>query len=383
MEYVHRALQDLLKNRLEQFPAVLISGPRQCGKSTLARQIIQPPDAIYLDLENPADLNRLNDAESFFRENETRLICLDGIEHDPELFPVLCELCGEKSKPGRFLIVGSALPGLLRQSSVSMDGRLASLNLAPFLISELPHSGFSRHWLRGGFPESYLAASEQASQHWRRNFIQSSLERDLKLYGQALSEPAMRKLWILLARTNGQLLNTAKLAESIGISAPSVRRYIDFLESTHMLRQLHPWFANVKKQLFKSPKLLFCDTGILHTLLDINDPNELSAHPACGGSWESYAAAQLADAAGSEWNLHYYQTATGEKMDLVFHQKDRLIAVECTTSTTPRPSLGFYRSLDDLGLKQGYLVAPLEGEQEHALNNRTRIISPARLAAQL
>ncbi|NOU35895.1 MAG: ATP-binding protein [Kiritimatiellaceae bacterium] len=383
MKYLNRTLQDALKNRLKQFPAVAVLGPRQCGKSTLARHVIENLDAVYLDLEIPSHLNKLNDAESFLRANKDRLVCLDEVQRAPELFPILRGLCDEKRTPGRFLILGSASPELLRQSSESMAGRIAYLDLTPFLISELKSGDLSRHWLRGGFPDSFLATSDEASLIWRQNFIRTYLERDLRLYETSLSETTMRRLWTMLAHANGQTLNAAKLAESIGVSAPTIRRYIDFLEHTYMLRQLHPWFVNVKKRLVKSPKLLFRDTGLLHALLNIQDRNSLFGHPVYGCSWESYVAAQLAGAADGQWNFYYYRTAKGDELDLVLQRGDRLMAVECKASASPQPSAGFYRSLDDLGLEQGYIVAPLDDEQEYPLNERATVISPTLLAARL
>jgi uncharacterized protein len=383
MKYLNRTLQDALKNRLKQFPAVAVLGPRQCGKSTLARHVIENLDAVYLDLEIPSHLNKLSDAESFLRANKDRLVCLDEVQRAPELFPILRGLCDEQRTPGRFLILGSASPELLRQSSESMAGRIAYLDLTPFLISELKSGDLSRHWLRGGFPDSFLATSDETSLIWRQNFIRTYLERDLRLYEMELSETTMRRLWTMLAHMNGQTLNAAKLAESIGVSAPTIRRYIDFLEHTYMLRQLHPWFVNVKKRLVKSPKLLFRDTGLLHALLDIQDRNSLFGHPVYGCSWESYVAAQLAGAADGQWNFYYYRTAKGDELDLVLQRGDRLMAVECKASASPQPSAGFYRSLDDLGLEQGYIVAPLDDEQEYLLNERATVISPTLLAARL
>lgn len=383
MKYLNRSLQDALKNRLEQFPAVAVLGPRQCGKSTLARHVIENLDAVYLDLEIPSHVNKLSDAESFLRANEQRLICLDEIQRVPELFAVLRGLCDEKRVPGRFLILGSASPELLRQASETMAGRIAYLDLTPFLISELKPGDLSRHWLRGGFPDSFLAASDQASLIWRQNFIRTYLERDLRLYGMELSASTMRRLWTMLAHMNGQTLNAAKLAESVGVSAPTIRHYLDFLEHTYMLRQLRPWFPNIKKRLVKSPKLSFCDTGLLHALLDIENRNQLFGHPVYGCSWESYVTAQLAGTTGGLWNFYYYRTAKGDEIDLILQRGDRLIAVECKASASPQPSAGFYRSLDDLGLEQGYIVAPIGNAPEYPLNERAIVTSPILLAARL
>lgn len=341
---------------------------------------MQSLDPLYLDLEIPSHRNKLSDAESFLRANRARLVCLDEIQRVPELFPLLRGLCDEDRRAGRFLVLGSASPQLLRQSSESLAGRIAYFDLTPFLLSEIDAASMARHWLRGGFPDSFLARTDEDAFLWLHNFIRTYLERDLRLYGLELNEITMRRLWTMLAHVNGQLLNAAKLADSVGVSPPTLRKYVEFLEHTYMVRQLHPWFANVKKRLVKSPKVLFSDTGLLHALLGVEDRNALFGHPVFGCSWESYVVAQLVGMLGDPWRPFFYRTAKGDEVDLILQRGTTIKAVECKATITPTPAAGFYRALDDLGLELGYLAAPIPPGESYALNDRVVVASPTALA---
>jgi len=356
---------------LDEFPVVALIGPRQCGKSTLARKMIKDRPSVYLDLELPSDLNKLTDAEGFMRANQGRLICLDEIQRCPELFPLLRALCDQTRSPGQYLVLGSSSPELLQQSSETLAGRIAYVNLTPFTRFEVGAQMAEAHhlWLRGGFPDSFLAPSDEAGFEWRAQFIRTFLERDMAVFGFEASRLTMRRLWTMLAHCNGQLLNASKLAASLGVTPPTVRRYIDFLEHTYMLRVLQPWSRNVKKRMVKSPKIFIGDTGLLHSLLDIETMNQLFGHPTYGSSWESYVVTQLLSAA-SRWSGFFYRTAKGDEMDLVLQKGEQLIAVECKASTAPEVSAGFYRALDDLGLDEGFIVAPLPQRNGYRLGPR-------------
>ena len=368
--FIPRSLEKPLRKQLSSFPVVALIGPRQCGKSTLAKKIIREKKAVYLDLEMPSDLNKLTDAEGFLRANQGRLVCLDEIQRQPDLFPLLRALCDITRKPGQYLVLGSSSPELLRQSSETLAGRIAYLDLTPFTVSEVTGFGDDRTlWMRGGFPDSFLADSETSSFEWRAQFIRTFLERDMALFGFDFSQTTMRRLWTMLAHCNGQLLNAAKLSDSLGVSPPTVRRYIDFLEHTYMLRVLRPWFKNVKKRLVKSPKILFADTGLLHSLLDIENTNQLFGHPVYGSSWESFAVNQLVSASRG-WSPFFYRTAKGDEIDLVLQKGKRMVAVECKASTAPDVPPGFYRALDDLKLKEGYVVSPLPRQKGYRLGPR-------------
>ena len=307
---------------------------------------------------------------------------MDEIQLSPELFPLLRGLCDIDRRPGRFLVLGSASPELLRQGSETLAGRIAYLHLTPFLASEIGESNQLRHWLRGGFPDSYLAPSEKQSLMWRENFIRTYLTRDIRAYGVELSPDTMRRLWTMLSHSNAQLLNGAKLSEGPGVSPPTVRRYIEFLEETFLVRVLRPWHANVKKRLVKSPKVLLADTGILHALLDIEDQNQLFGHPVYGSSWESYVISQLCGRLAS-WKAYFYRTARGNEIYLLLQKGQRMIAVECKALAAPTVSSGFYRALVDLGLQEGVVVAPIPDRATYRLNDQVQVMTPLGLLTWL
>ena len=370
--FIHRILEKSLRERLAVFPVVGLLGPRQCGKSTLAKFILNNSDSIYLDLERPSDLNKLSDAESFLLANNKSLVCLDEIQRKPELFPLLRSLCDQTRRPGQFLILGSASPDMLRQASETLAGRIAYLDLTPFLIDELGVEKEQAIWFRGGFPNSILAKSDEESMVWRNNFIRTFLERDMAVFQFGASIQTMQRLWSMLAHCNGQLLNASKLAESLGITAPTVRSYLEFLEHNYMIRLLAPWFNNTKKRLVKSPKVYFRDTGLLHALLDIETPNQLFGHPVYGSSWECYALQQLTGTL-SDWKFFFYRTAKGDEVDLIMRKGGRCLAVELKASAAPQPSSGFYRSLEDLKIERSFILAPLPGGNGYLLQNKVRV----------
>ncbi|MBU0677944.1 MAG: ATP-binding protein [Verrucomicrobia bacterium] len=381
-KYIARKLESGLREALGMFPVVALLGPRQSGKSTLARHLVADRDAVYLDLEMPSDLNRLMDAESFLRANQNRLVCLDEVQTKPDLFPLLRGLCDMGRRPGRYLVLGSASPELLRQGSETLAGRMAYLHLTPLLERELHDVDSHRLWTRGGFPDSYLAVSERQSVLWRQHFIRTYLTRDVRAYGFDLSPETMGRLWTMLAHSNGQLLNASRLAEGLGVSPPTVRHYVEFLSATFIVRVLSPWYANVKKRLVKTPKTFLMDTGLLHTLLDIEDRNELFGHPVYGSSWESYVLAQIVGAMNS-WSIHFYRTARGNEIDFLLTKGQRMIAVECRASAAPQVPAGFYHALDDLGLKEGIVVSPIPDGNGYRLNERIQVATPCELITML
>jgi len=365
--YVERVLAREVELRLKQFPVVAILGPRQCGKSTLAKRIIRSDaEAVYLDLEIPSHLNRLNDAEAFLRANNDRLVCIDEVQRRPDLFPVIRGICDITGRAGQVLVLGSASPDLLRQTSETLAGRIAYLDLTPFLISETGRESQQRHWLRGGFPDSFLAPSEDASLVWRQNFIRIYLEQDIPSLGFNITTQTIQRLWSMLAHSSGQLLNTARLAGSLDVSPPTVRRYVEILEKTYMVRVLRPLHANLKKRLVKSPKVYLRDTGILHSLLGIETMNALFGHPAYGGSWESYALEQVC-AGMPTWAASFYRTEKGAEIDLVLEKGRRRVAVEFKASSAPKVTRGFHQALEDLGITEAFVAAPLPDETSYPL----------------
>jgi predicted AAA+ superfamily ATPase len=358
-----RDLTAEIKNRLQHNPVVAILGPRQCGKTTLALQIVKPlKKAVHLDLENPADLAKLDDPLAFFSLHEDDLICLDEIQRAPELFATLRSIVDERDRNGQFLILGSAGRDLIRQSSESLAGRIAYLDLTPFLLNEIESiapGDLRRLWLRGGFPRSYLAADDGASFQWRQDFIRTFLERDIGMLGFRMPPARLGRLWKMCAHIHGSLLNATKLADSLGVSSHTIRSYVDLLEHTFMIRVLMPDAPNLKKRLVKSPKIYIRDSGILHGLLDIRTHDDLLSHPVVGASFEGFAMENiLASAKGYEPS--FYRTGAGAEIDLVLRRGRRVLAFELKSSTVPRVTKGFWNALEDVSPEDAYVVAPVK-----------------------
>lgn len=358
MQYIHRIESGKIKKYLENFPAVALLGPRQCGKSTLASHLLKDyPGAIFLDLENPEDRMKLSDPGLFFQLHAGKLICLDEIQRIPELFPILRSVIDKNNMNGQFLILGSASRDLLHQSSESLAGRLVYQELTPFQFIETEKESLFGFQLRGGFPRSLLASDDEISFQWRRSFISTFLERDLALLGFGYPPETMRKLWIMCAHQQGQLSNLSRLGQSLGVSHTSVRCYLDLLKDTYMLRILQPFDANTGKRVVKTPKVYLRDTGILHALLNIRRLEDLLGHPVFGASWETMVIEQLL--ARWEGDFGFYRTPAGSEIDLVLEKNEKLIAIECKASTAPNVGRGFYTALEDLQIDQAIIVAPV------------------------
>lgn len=378
--YLKRHVEAELRQGLAQFPVVAILGSRQCGKSTLAKQVTKELGAsVYLDLEIASDLSKLNDPESFLRANRDALICLDEIQRVPEIFPLIRGLTDITRRPGQILVLGSASPDLLRQTSESLAGRIDYLDLTPFLISELPAGSVHLHWLRGGYPDSFLASSDSASWRWRRNMVRTYLEQDIPSFGFNISTQTLQRLWMMLAHSSGQVLNTSKLSESLGVSRSTVSLYIDILEKTYMVRVLRPLFTNLKKRLVKSPKVYLRDSGLMHHLLSIEDMNSLMGHPSYGGSWETYALEQVCSLLGWSWKPSFYRTSNGAEIDLVLEKGLRRIAVEFKASSAPKPARGLYHAMQDLEISEAYMVAPLPEETTYPAREGVTVTTVAQL----
>jgi predicted AAA+ superfamily ATPase len=362
--YIPRKITRNIRQRLEETPAVAIIGARQSGKTTLSRKIIESDkSAIYLDLEKTSDRNKLQDPEAYFSLNADRLICLDEIQRAPDLFPLMRAIIDESNRNGQFLILGSASPGLLKQSSETLAGRISYIGLTPFLLTELrPKKNemqYRKLWLKGGFPRSFLARSETSSLSWRLDFIQTFLERDIPQLGFNIPARRLERLWRMIAHLQGQLLNSSKLGESLGVSHHTIRTYAEMLEQTFMLRSLKPFAANLKKRLVKSPKIYIRDTGLLHALLDIETQNDLLGHPVYGASWESFVIENII-ASYPDWRPHFYRSSAGAEIDLILEKGMRRIAVECKVSTAPHVNRGFWNALEDLAIKEAWIIAPVK-----------------------
>ncbi|MEQ1880109.1 MAG: ATP-binding protein [Burkholderiales bacterium] len=379
--FTRRILPEI-EHSLAAFPAVALLGARQTGKTTLARLIAaKHPGSVFLDLERPSDLARLADPELLLSRHSHQLVVLDEIQRRPELFSVLRALIDQQRTPGRFLLLGSAAPQLLRQASESLAGRIVFHELAPLDVSEIapPLSELQNFWLRGGYPLSWLARSDADSFAWREAFIATHLERDIPAFGIRVPGTTLRRFWQMLAHLHGQLWNASRLAASFGVSAPTVEHYRDILESTYMLRRLPPCHANSGKRLVKSAKMYLRDSGLLHALLGITSLNDLAGHPIVGASWEGWALEQIAQLIKPQWQLSFYRTAAGAEMDVVAENGRRKIGFEIKFSSAPTLSKGFWSALSDLQLEQAYIVAPVQSAYPLAPN--VEVVPAAQLAS--
>ncbi len=354
-----------LDRALGRSPAVAILGPRQCGKSTLAQAFLKNSPAVYLDLQDRIDRNKLAEPELFFARHRHELICLDEIQLLPEFFAILRSEIDRDRRPGRFLVLGSASCDLIRQSSESLAGRIAYLDLRPFQLCEVGKiADWQTLWLRGGFPDSLLAQDDLDSFAWRQDFIQTFLQRDIPALGLAIPMPIMERLWRMLAHYHGQTLNYSKLAGSMDLSVPTLKKYLAVLEQTYMIRLLPPGETNLKKRLIRSPKLYIRDSGILHALLEIEDGDYLLGHPVAGASWEGFALENIA-AAMPRWRPSFIRTSNGAEIDLVMERGDRRIACEFKLSKAPKASRGFLELVANLQPEKAWIIAPVDEAYEY------------------
>ena len=359
---IARFLNEHVRNALRQVPAVAILGPRQCGKTTLARQLVgNLAEVLYLDLERPSDVAKLADPEALFAANMGRMICIDEIQRMPELFTVMRYAIDVDRRPGRFLILGSASKELIGQSSETLAGRIRYLELTPFLISETADDGdLEAYWLKGGFPLSWLAPDEGASFEWRLDFIRDFLERDIPMLQLRIPAERIRRFWTMLAHLHGQILNMASLAGALGVQGPTIRSYIDLLEGAFMVRRLMPYAANLKKRLVKSPKLYIRDSGVLHTLLNLPDRNSLLGHPTYGTSWEGFCLENILARCKRTIQASFFRTVRGAEIDLVLEQGRSRVAVEFKAIAAAKPMRGFWTALQDLNIKRAWIISPIQ-----------------------
>ena len=364
--FVERAISGDLMRSLKEVPVTALLGPRQCGKSTLARHLLSqwPGESVYLDLERPSHVRRLRDPELFLSQQKGRLVCLDEVQRQPGLFSVLRTLADDDRLGLRFLLLGSAAPELLRQSSETLAGRIRYHHLTPFQWREArgvvtgDRPAFFTHWRRGGFPGSLLAGSEEESLLWREQFASTFLERDVPLCGGVAYSETLGRLWRMAAHVHGQLLNSSRLGESMGVSHTAVRGWLGLLESMYMVRLLPPLHANLKKRLVKAPKLYFRDSGILHSLLEIEDQNALLGHPCLGASWEGWCMEQLTMAM-PRWRASFYRDSNGQEVDLVLDRGTRRLAFEFKMSLSPELSRSGHAALELLKPTQTWVVCPM------------------------
>jgi predicted AAA+ superfamily ATPase len=365
---------------LRKYPVVGLVGSRQTGKTTLAKMISQSlgRKSIYLDLELPSDMNRLQSPELYLRQFPDTLVIIDEIQRMPSLFPLLRALVDQKRTNGRFLILGSASPEMIKQASESLAGRIIYHELNPFSLLETGVGRMERLWLRGGYPLSFLAASDEDSFTWRESFVRIYLEMDLPQLGIRVPAPQIRRFWTMLAHMHGQMWNASTIAGSLGITAPTVKHYLDILEETFIARVLTPWYSNTGKRLMKSPKVYIRDSGLLHALLRLSTTEDLRAHPTVGSSWEGFVIEQLLGSLPRDRQAHYYRTSAGAEIDLVLqNRRNRSIAVEIKYSSTPQVTKGFWNAMDDLSCKKGYVIYP--GEHAYPISEKVTALPLAQI----
>lgn len=369
--FVERSgIRQEIETALGRSRVVTLLGPRQSGKTTLARQFVSPDSLNYFDLEDPISLARLDQPMLALRDLQG-IVVIDEIQRRPDLFPILRVLVDRTPLPARFLVLGSAAPELLRQSSESLAGRMEMIALSGFSLPEVGAAALPLHWLRGGFPLSYLAPTEANSLAWRKNFIQTILERDLPQLGIGLPTATVFRFWSMLAHYHGQTWNAAEPARSLGVSETSVRRYLDLLEQVFMIRQLPPWHVNMQKRQVKSPKIYFRDTGLLHYLLGIHSVPDLMTHPKLGASWEGYALEEIIKAFKPD-AAFFWATHGGAELDLLLQTGGQKVGIECKRVDAPRLTRSMQVALTDLELDHLFVVYP--GEQTYPLAEKITAI---------
>lgn len=351
-----RELLARIRRALSRSRAVALIGPRQCGKTTLARRIVAADSLNYFDLEDPSSVARLADPMTALSPLRG-IVVIDEVQRRPDLFPVLRVLADRRPLRARFLVLGSASPDLLRQSSESLAGRLETLRVSGFRLPDLGAKVLPRHWERGGFPRSFLARSSEDSRVWRRSFIETFLERDLPQLGITIPAPALFRFWTMLAHYHGQVWKATDPARSLGVSEPTVRRYLDLLTSLFMVRQLRPWHENLSKRQVKSPKVYLRDSGILHSLLGIRSEKELLGHPKCGASWEGYAIEEVLAAVQPE-EAYFWATHQGAELDLFLLKSGKRLGIEIKRTDAPAMTPSMRIAIKDLRLDRLVVLYP-------------------------
>lgn len=360
---IPRDIEKKIIHSLEHFPVVGILGPRQVGKTTLAKEIKRKIDrsTVYLDLELPSDINKLQDPQLYLEQYTDSLVIIDEIQRMPEFFALLRALVDQKRVPGRFLILGSASLDLIKQASETLAGRIIYHEMTPFHLKELGPGGdiVNSLWLKGGYPDSYLSKTDELSLTWRNAFVKTYLERDIPQLGIYVPAVQLRKFWMMMAHCHGQLWNASLVSKSLGVSSPTVKKYLNILEETFIVRPLQPYYKNIKKRLIKSPKVYIRDSGILHALLSNKTLDDLQGHPMVGNSWEGFVIEQVIGILPDDWEFYFYRSNAGAEIDLILiepHKKT--IAVEIKYSSSPKLSRGFGNAFEDIDCKRGYVVYP-------------------------
>ena len=367
-----------VKDALKRSRVVALIGPRQCGKTTIARQIVSIDSPNYFDLENPVSLVRLDEPMTALQELSGTIV-IDEIQRRPDLFPILRVLSDRDPLPVRFLILGSASPALLRQSSESLAGRITIISMSGFGLEEVGTDSQNKHWARGGFPLSFLAQTEKESSEWRKDFISTFLERDVPQFGVNIPSTSLFRFWSVLAHYHGQIWNAAEAARTLNINESTARRYLDLLQDLFMVRQLQPWFANLRKRQVKSPKIYFRDTGLLHYLLGIKSEDELALHPRMGASWEGYVIEEIIKSMRPD-EAYFWGTHSGAELDLLLIKDNKRIGVECKRMDAPKLTPSMRSAMVDLELDKLVVVYP--GSQPYSLAQGINVLPLAMIVGE-
>ncbi|PKO39999.1 MAG: ATPase [Betaproteobacteria bacterium HGW-Betaproteobacteria-3] len=390
--FIARPVEAVVRGKLATAAAVVLLGPRQVGKTTLARKIAAdwPGGAVYLDMERPADRRRLDDADDYLRRQRGQLVIIDEIHRVPNLFEVLRGVIDDAraagQRTGHFLLLGSAAIELMRQASETLAGRVAYLDVAPLNAletgAEPHHIALDALWLRGGFPDSLLAPSDAASLDWRRDFVRSYLERDVPMFAPRLPAESVGRLWTMLAHSQGSLLNQSRLAQALGVSAPAVARYLDLLVDLQLVRRLAPWSGNLGKRLVKTPKTYVRDSGLVHALLELETVDALLGHPVAGHSYEGMVIENLIEAAGERRTPYFFRSQDGAEVDLLLERGGQPeVAIEIKRSSAPRLDRGFSVACEDLGVRHRFVVYP--GAEQFGLRYGAQAMGLPDMAAWL
>lgn len=362
---IARHLHTILVERLNSVPAVALLGSRQVGKTTLARSLALDKPLVYLDLERPSDLAKLEDAELFLGQMTNTLVVIDEVQRKPDLFPLLRSLIDERrrngERAGHFLLLGSASPDLLKQGSETLAGRISYLEMTPFQVNEIgaESATIDRHWLRGGYPESYLAPDDSSAMMWCNDFITSYIERYLPLMGVAASSVQLRRFCTMIAHQQSALVNLTQVGNSLGIDGKTVRSYLDLLEGLYLIRRLPAWSKNNGKRLVKSPKVMWRDSGLVHDLLSIQSMDQLLGHPICGHSWEAYCIEQICSVLPRGTSASYYRTQAGAEIDLVLEDVNGSVhAIEIKRTSSPKLSRSLIESMTSITAATGTIIIP-------------------------
>ncbi|SEF58385.1 ATP-binding protein [Algoriphagus boritolerans] len=371
---IKRKIESDFNESIRQFPVTGLIGPRQVGKTTLAKSSIYLSESIYLDLEKISDLNRLNDPEFFFEENQDKTIILDEIHHLPNLFQLIRAMVDIHRKPGRFVILGSASPALLRQSDESLAGRISYIEMMPLSLLEIDQTeSWEDLWIFGGFPEVFLYSNTKSKSNWYRNFVSSYIHRDLPQYGLPADSKVTRQFLMMIASSNGGILNYSTYAKSLGLSIPTVKTYLSFFVEAFLIRELYPWAVNPKKRLIKAPKLYYRDTGMLHYLLGIFNRDSVFGNLILGSSWESFVIAQVSSVLLSDDEMYYYRTHDGAEIDLLIRRNNSwLAAAEIKFSSAPVLTKGTYIAMQDLDIELLHVIVPKN--ENYPLAKNVRVI---------